>query len=595
MKNLKRIETPMGVSLLLHNKLKKALKGRKKRMKGKILKIGTLLCLALSLGLALAACGDADTGTVPSDRGGALTDSGRLLTLSRGEPDPSLGEEGDICLVAETGLLYRKSAEGWSETSLTGYSASGSVLTVTYTDGSVGAYDMTATAGECAHETFGEPVTVYPARCVIPGIAVKTCTECHEAFPVILPATGEHEYAEGSYTCLYCGTANYFKDVKPDSSGRYVIEDMREVPFGEEGELVIPGEIDGHEVVIGEEAFGSYSQGENETLKSVVIGEGVKEIGGHAFQNCTELESVVFPESLTVLGADPDDGTLYDDYRSIFEGCTSLKSVTFKGDVTVVGKRTFFDCSSLFSIELPDSLKEIGSEAFCGSGLESVTLPADIQLGSLVFSGCSKLSNVTFEGLVMGSGKDSERALISSSCFKNCTSLKTISLPEGIEEIGSSAFDGCSALTGIAIPASVTTIGETAFQYCSSIASLTFGERSELNSIGRKAFYCGGNYKPRNEELQTVILPEGLEAIGSDAFTYCISLKWVVIPSTLQSFGGTSVFNHCDSLQLFYKGDPTTWSSIKNANSLTKIVHYFSLEAETGCWYWQDGVPKIWE
>lgn len=317
-------------------------------MKRKFVKILLLGCLAATLTAAVAACGTAGSaenakGDFPTDQTKSVG-SGRMLTLKGGEPDVSLGEEGDICLVAETGILYLKSAKGWQEAEFESYGVAGNSFTVTYKNGSVGTYALNGDTEEttCSHPNLGEVYTVYAPLCVIPGIGVRYCSDCKVSFPVVLPATGEHTYAEGGYTCLDCGETNYFKDVKPDASGRYVIHDMREVSFGEEGELVIPGEIDGHEVVIGKQAFGNFSDGGNTTLKSVVIGEGVKEIEGYAFQGCTELESVVFPESLTILGADPDDGTLYTNYNSIFEDCTSLKSVTFKGDVTVIGNRTFY-------------------------------------------------------------------------------------------------------------------------------------------------------------------------------------------------------------------------------------------------------------
>ncbi len=581
-------------------------------MKRRSVKILLTACLAITVSAAAAACGTAGSaenakGDFPTDQTKSVG-SGRMLTLKGGEPDVSLGEEGDICLVAETGILYRKSAKGWQEAEFESYGVAGNSFTVTYKNGSVGTYDMASSVGECTHETLGEPYTVYPAKCVIPGIAVRYCSDCNASFPVVLPATGEHEYAEGSYTCLYCGEANYFKDAQLDSSGRYVIKDMREVPFGGEGELVIPGEIDGHKVVIGKQAFGNSSDGGNTTLKSVVIGEGVEEIEGYAFQGCTELESVVLPESLTVLGADPDNGTLYTNYNSIFEDCSSLKSVTFKGDVTVIGNRTFYDCSSLSSIDLPDSLKEIGSYAFQNSGLSSVAIPADLKLGLDVFRGCSALTSVEFKGETVygtvGSNPKKECAAISNGCFKECTNLAHVTLPEDIEEIGSSAFELCSSLAEIEIPANVTAIGEKAFQNCESIASLTFGEGSKLKSIGSSAFYCGGTKKPANERLQTVILPESLETIGKTAFGYCTALESIVLPSTLTSLGSDKFdeyfgpFYKTKLANVFYSGTQSDWESkVTNYDKLQfgdKLV-YFSAEPQTGCWHWDGGVPKIWE
>lgn len=272
-----------------------------------------------------------------------------------------------------------------------------------------------------------------------------------------------------------------------------------------------------------------------------------------------------------------------------------------------MGNRTFYDCSSLSSIDLPDSLKEIGNYAFQNSGLSSVAIPADLKLGLEVFRGCSALTSVEFKGeTVYGTvgNPKKECAAISNGCFKECTNLAHVTLPEDIEEIGSSAFELCSSLAEIEIPANVTMIGDSAFQNCDSIASLTFGEGSKIKSIGSSAFYCGGNNKPRNEKLQTIVLPEGLETIGGSAFGYCTALETVVIPSTVTSLGSTkyneygSPFYNTKLTNVFYNGTQADWEiKVANYDKLEfgdKLI-YFSAEQQTGCWYWDGGVPKIWE
>ncbi len=180
-------------------------------MKRRSVKILLTACLAITVSAAAAACGTTESvenvGDFTADRTENVC-NGKMLTLNSGEPDVSLGEEGDICLVAETGTLYRKSAKGWAATEFTSYNASGSTLTVTYTDGSVGTYDLASMSGDCTHETLGEPQTIYPAKCVIPGIAVRYCPDCKTSFPAILPATGEHTYLSDGITCSGCGEAH---------------------------------------------------------------------------------------------------------------------------------------------------------------------------------------------------------------------------------------------------------------------------------------------------------------------------------------------------------------------------------------------------
>ena len=62
---------------------------------------------------------------------------------------------------------------------------------------------------------------------------------------------------------------------------------------------------------------------------------------------------------------------------------------------------------------------------------------------------------------------------IGSSAFYGCTSLTSVTVPEGITSIGYSAFYGCTSMVSATIPSSVTSIGEWAFEGCTSLSSIT--------------------------------------------------------------------------------------------------------------------------
>lgn len=55
--------------------------------------------------------------------------------------------------------------------------------------------------------------------------------------------------------------------------------------------------------------------------------------------------------------------------------------------------------------------------------------------------------------------------MIGDYAFRGCTSLTSVTIPEGVTEIGSSAFYDCACLTSVVIPQSVTEIAENAFDY----------------------------------------------------------------------------------------------------------------------------------
>ena len=82
------------------------------------------------------------------------------------------------------------------------------------------------------------------------------------------------------------------------------------------------------------------------------IKEGVKTICDNAFEGCTSLSSLVFPNSITSIGV------------GAFEFCSALSSLVIPDSVTSIGDRAFTNCKSLRSIVIPDGVTSIGDGAF---------------------------------------------------------------------------------------------------------------------------------------------------------------------------------------------------------------------------------------
>lgn len=122
-------------------------------------------------------------------------------------------------------------------------------------------------------------------------------------------------------------------------------------------------------------------------LVSIIIPEGVTNIGGSAFNGCSGLTSVTMPNSVTNIG----DGA--------FGGCRSLTSVTIPNGVSTILTNTFSNCSGLTSVTIPNSVTSIDSSAFiyC-SGLISITIPNSVSnIDNNAFGGCRSLTSVTIE------------------------------------------------------------------------------------------------------------------------------------------------------------------------------------------------------
>jgi len=300
-------------------------------------------------------------------------------------------------------------------------------------------------------------------------------------------------------------------------------------------------------VVIGDSvtSIGNYAFFECGKLTSVVIGDSVTSIEGSAFSNCSGLTSVVIPDSVTSIG----------DYA--FSGCSGLPSVEIPDSVTSIGGSAFAYCSSLTSVKIPDSVTSISSSAFSGcSSLTSVVIGDSVMsIGDQAFSRCSNLMSV-----VIGDGVTS----IGDQAFYYCSSLTSIEIPDGVTSIGLGTFYGCSSLTSVEIPDSVTSIGYEAFRSCSSLTSVEIPDG--VTSIGDFAFqWCSS--------LTSVGSPDSVTSIGNYAFQNCSSLTSVMIPDSVTSIGN-SAFLNCSSLTVVYISDIEAWCNISFADYYANPLCY---------------------
>ena len=305
--------------------------------------------------------------------------------------------------------------------------------------------------------------------------------------------------------------------------------------------LYIPGEIDGHEVVaIGDRAF------ENRTdLRTVMIPDSVEKIEFEAFYNCINLKIVDLSSNLTTIGYDvfgncksiskieipkslkKFDGTWGSGTNlsyGAFGGCSNLKTVNFEAGSTIVCAALFMGCDGIEEIELSDTITEIGDSAFKNcKNLDRITMNNGIEiLESSAFEDCFSLTTINIPNTVKA---------ISNSTFQDCTSLTEVHLSNILKEIPASTFSGCKKLTTINFPSTLTTIGNSAFSGC--------------------------------ESLPEAILPSGVEKIESNAFKNCKAMKKAVVPDTVSSVG-SSAFYGCEAL-----ADITLGSKLKKIESQT--------------------------
>ena len=114
--------------------------------------------------------------------------------------------------------------------------------------------------------------------------------------------------------------------------------------------------------------------------------------------------------------------------------------------------------------------------------------------------------------VVLPSGKFTK---IDSGCFKNNTTMESVSIPEGVTEIGFAAFSGCYNLKSVQLPKSLVKIEQSAFLDCVSLEEITFPENSRLE-LYQSAF--------ENSGLLKVFIPSNIRIMNGGVFADCKKL-----------------------------------------------------------------------
>ena len=228
-------------------------------------------------------------------------------------------------------------------------------------------------------------------------------------------------------------------------------------------------------------------------------------------------------------------------------------------DPTLIAYGTFYVCTCLTSIEIPNSVVTIGNNAFRDSGLTSITIPNSVtSIGNGAFQFCNSLTSVTIGNSV---------TTIGGFAFYNCTGLTSITIPNSVTTIGKSAFSSCTGLTSITIGSGVTTIGESAFSSCTGLTSITIP--NSVSTISSSAFsYCRG--------LTSITIPNSVTSIGSSAFSNCSGLTSVAIPNSVTTIG-CYAFSYCSGLTSVTIGNSVTSIGSSAFRSCTGITSITSL------------------
>lgn len=421
-------------------------------------------------------------------------------------------------------------------------------------------------------------------------------------------------YCEVNSRCKIIGTAFYFckelENVKIPN-GVKVIDKYAFFACGSLKELVIPSSVK----IIGESAFSNCN-----ALERIEMSDKIEEIEYGAFFLCYSLTDISLPNTLERIGnglfgycskleyneyegglylgneknpylllacfKDPSNAvaTIHKDTKLIDVYYTFIKYSDVDvniSEISVPKDSKYFKSidGNLYSkdgktlvkyatakadeaFNVPEGVKKIGEYAFYGSSLKSIYLPDSInELGILPFSWSRELEEIRISPNIKE---------LPLSAFNGCASLKNIELPTELVSIGRNAFAYCTSLDSLVLPESITYIGEDAFSYCKALTSITIPDNvCILNN------YCFN----RCESLESIVIGDEVKTINLYMFTHCKSLKTVTLDNSITAIERGAFFR-CESLEkIIFNGTVEEWLAIKK---YTDSYYEYNWNYETG-------------
>ena len=320
----------------------------------------------------------------------------------------------------------------------------------------------------------------------------------------------------------------------------------------------------------------------SDSIVSLVIKDGITEIGYEMFFGCENLENIVIPDSVVSISRDAFKGTKYynvdsnwqDGQLYINHALVCVKEDSAKGEfkikdgTTVIADAAFEGCCNLSSITIPDSVTHIGADVFYNcDNLNKIDMSSNIEsvgIGAFEYTAYyDNQSNWNNGALYVGAAliavnadltgkyqvKDSTR-VVADEVFRACR-LTEVSLPNGLVNIGGGyAFAYCNNLESITIPDTVTEMGSGVFEACRNLKKVVLS--NALTVVPSYAF-------ENCENLESIYMPDSVTEIGEYAFYQCAALEKIAFSEILTTIGEMA-FGECSKI-----------SSIRLPNSVKVI------------------------
>lgn len=377
-------------------------------------------------------------------------------------------------------------------------------------------------------------------------------------------------------------------EVDPDNEAYKAIDgilcskdgtELIECPTAKTGYLVIPEDV----VTICDDAFiGNH-------LYSVTLPAGLETIGSQAFWSSEYLTEITLPalyrdfssttfnrcQAMTAFHVAEGntnytavDGILYSKDGTVLYRVPGGKT----GSVTVSGVKDIYAeafrwCEGLTDVALSEGVETIGSEAFYGSAVQSLNLPASLRtIQNGAFYNMNQLTNITYAGSL------AEWQTVDIGGNNDSLQFRTVHCLDGDAEpapiTGSIGDDPEQDVTyALTLDGHLTVSGSGPWQ------SWAFGDNSKIQyavlepgvtEIGWGAFFWATN-------LKTITIPDTVTEIKYEAFYACRSLESITIPGSVTSLGN-EVFNACDLLsEIHFGGTKAEWQALTEGTENSKL------------------------
>ncbi len=320
---------------------------------------------------------------------------------------------------------------------------------------------------------------------------------------------------------------------------------------------------------------------DNTSIEKILIPGDIEWISPDTFNNCSNLEAIVFTDSSNY------NYTIYTDKTSgLNEDCKVYGYTnTIAPEYAKAINREFVPLDDFSQKEIEELTDvnlstDMTTQDFTTSGTTSDSTEEGSVNNSNNYTGNGTIwievdgGEIEFDpstGLIVGASK----FIVTANIPSQINGIPVVGIAE-------EAFKNCEFLETIILPDSIKTIGARAFEYCISLKSITLPSGIEFIDVGT---FRGC------ESLISIHIPDGVTEIKGYAFYECYNLKEIYIPSSLKIVGKYAFYdcnNTCGILQyIYYGGSSSNWKNItieienELLNSAKKIYNSYGIDLST--------------